>query len=359
MKSNDLKIGIVTFHRALNYGANLQAFALNSYVNQMGYDCEIIDLYPNNVGRPSKKFVRRLLGSAKRVLLSYKDKKFRRFNKFQKDNYKLSLSKYYGDDDMAEASLQYSVLISGSDQILNTTLTGNTKSYYLSFDNKAKKISYGSSFGRSELSETEFVLIDSELVKFSSLSVREKSGQDIIMQRIGVQSTLVLDPVFLLSKEKWEQKTAKRTLPPKYILLYAMEATELLKNAARAMSERLALPVYVIYGCAKRFEEFGITIEDCGPVEFLSYIRGASVVVTNSFHGTAFSIIFEKNFVCVAHSTRNARLENIMEIIGRQEKLLKQKTDEPEIVDGKEAAIVLAPHIQISKDYLESALEFQ
>ena len=322
-----MKIGIVTFHRAFNYGANLQAFALNSYVNQMGYDCEIIDLYPNNAGRPSSNAVRRLLSSAKLFLLCCKDKRTRRFTKFQKENYRLSLNKYYGDADMNASSPRYDVLISGSDQVLNTTLTGETKSYYLSFDNKAKKISYGSSFGRATLSE------------------------------IGITSTLVLDPVFLLSKEKWNEKSAKCVLPNKYILVYAMETTKLLESTVKVMSERLGLPVYIIYGCTKRYISCWTVVEDCGPSEFVSYIKGASVIITNSFHGTAFSIIFEKKFVCVAHSTRNARLDNIMEIIGQQNNLVKDETSFPEIIDGKEASVTITPYIKASKDYLMNALE--
>ena len=352
-----MKIGIVTFHRAFNYGANLQAFALNSYVNQMGYDCEIIDLYPNNAGRPSSNAVRRLLSSAKLFLLCCKDKRTRRFTKFQKENYRLSLNKYYGDADMNASSPRYDVLISGSDQVLNTTLTGETKSYYLSFDNKAKKISYGSSFGRATLSEMEYTLIESELIKFASLSVREKSGQNIIKERIGITSTLVLDPVFLLSKEKWNEKSAKCVLPNKYILVYAMETTKLLESTVKVMSERLGLPVYIIYGCTKRYISCWTVVEDCGPSEFVSYIKGASVIITNSFHGTAFSIIFEKKFVCVAHSTRNARLDNIMEIIGQQNNLVKDETSFPEIIDGKEASVTITPYIKASKDYLMNALE--
>lgn len=356
MKENDIKIGIVTFHRAQNYGANLQAFALNSYINQLGYDCEIIDLYPNNAGRPSNNIIRRLLSSVKSIILLCIDKRIRRFAKFQKENYKMSSEKYYGDIDMGEASQRYDVLISGSDQILNTTLTGDTKSYYLTFDDTAKKISYGSSFGRTSISGTECALIDSELVKFSSLSVREKCNQAIIEQRIGVGSTLVLDPVFLISKESWEKKATKCKLHSKYILVYAMETTELLNNTVKDICDRLMLPVYIIYGCSKRFVNSWTVVKNCGPSEFLSYIIGASVVITNSFHGTAFSIIFEKQFVCVSHSTRNSRLENIMELIGKQDKLIKKEDDIPEIIDGKEAAIAIYPYIESSKDYLKIAL---
>ena len=357
MKANNLKVGIVTFHRALNYGANLQAFALNSYINQLGYDCEIIDLYSNNAGRPSNNVIRRLLSSVKSIMILCIDKRIRRFTKFQKDNYKISLEKYYGDVDMEEASQLYDVLISGSDQILNTTLTGDTKSYYLTFDNTAKKISYGPSFGRTSISDTECSLIDSELVKFSSLSVLERSGQAIIEQRIGAGSTLVLDPVFLLSKENWEKKATKCKVNGKYILVYAMETTELLNNAVKYICDSLKLPVYIIYGCTKRFVNSWKVVENCGPSEFLSYIMGASIVITNSFHGTAFSIIFEKQFVCVSHSTRNSRLENIMELIGKQDKLLKKEDAIPEIIDGKEATIAIYPYIDSSKDYLMDALK--
>ncbi len=357
MGVNKVKIGILTFHRVKNLGANLQAFALNAYVNREIGDCEIIDFYPNNVGKPHANPVRRAMSSVKSLVRSCINKKEHKFSSFQRKNYKLSPKKYYGDKDIMSFPPKYDILISGSDQILNTTLTGTSKSFYLAFDNTAKKISYASSFGRTDISEDEYKLIEAELPKFSAISVREKSAGDIISKRIGIDCKTVLDPVFLLSKEEWSEKTVKANLPEKYIFVYAMEITEALQSAVGKAREQTGLPVYTVYGCVKQMGIDGTVIENSGPCDFITYIKNASLVITNSFHGTAFSIIFEKDFVCVAHSTRNARLENIMSLIGEGGKLISGEADiNGKTVDGSAAARKILPYIDESRQYLADNL---
>lgn len=357
-----MKIGMITFHNVMNLGANLQAYALNKYINTNIGQCEIIDFYPNNQ-TAHKNRLRRFLSKAKAVVFYRKYAKNRKYAKFQKKFYISSTKTYYGDSQIQLSPPKYDVLISGSDQILNTTLSGESTSYYLSFDNQGYKISYASSFGREKLSGFEYSLIDTELTKFKYLSVREKSAAEIIEARIGKRPPIVLDPVFLLTEEVWKQIGSEIDLPDKYIFVYAMEVTESIQKAIEKAKKKYDIPVLIVYGSTDNMTLDGKVILDCGPEDLISYIRNASIVVTNSFHGTAFSIIFGKKFLCIAHSMRNTRLDNMMELISQKERLIAFATEEYDIcdyiVDGYNAAMQLEKHIKESQEYLKLACNYQ
>lgn len=355
-----MKIGLLTFHRANNLGAVLQASALLKYVQDNIGHCELIDFYPNN--RIPVKYIgiKKVLRYCKRLVLypfsATSRNRELRFNNYRSKNYSLSDKQYLGDSGIANTHFDYDAIISGSDQILNTTLTGNSKAYYLDFFN-GKKISYASSFGRKDVSKEEIELIRNELPKFAALSVREQSGADIIKKEIGIEPQLVLDPVFLLSKDEWSKRCNEQLkLPKKYIFVYSMEVSPVLENAVSTIKEETGLPVIIVRGGGKPGRIEGKEDGTCGPEEFLRYMRDAELVITNSFHGTAFSLIFEKKFICVAHSTRNARLENIMSIINKDDSLLKCESSVPAIVNGKEVTSTINPYIYASREYLNNAL---
>ena len=351
---------MLTFHRANNLGAVLQTSALLKYIQDNFGHCEIIDFYPNNRIPVNYRGIKKILRYCKRLVLytftATNRKRELNFNNYREKYYSLSDRQYLGDSEIANAQFDYDIIISGSDQILNTTLTGNSKAYYLDFFN-GKKISYASSFGRRDVSIEEIKLIRTELPKFSALSVREQSGADIIRKEIGIDPQLVMDPVFLLSKDEWSRRcNEEMKLPKKYIFVYSMEVSPALENAVALIKKEVKLPVIVVRGGGKsRLIERN---EDgtCGPEEFLRYVRDAEVIITNSFHGTAFSLIFEKKFLCVAHSTRNARLENIMSIICKEDCLLKCDSSVPVLVNGKEVSSKIKSYIKVSKEYLKTVL---
>lgn len=352
---------MITFHRACNLGANLQAYALNKFINENIAPCEIIDFYPNNQTAHKNK-VRKILSEIKSMIPTIPNKKMRKFKNFQNKNYILSNKTYYGDDQLERSNLKYDILLSGSDQIFNTQLSDTSKSYYLNFDENSKKVSYASSFGREELSEDELSLIESELPKFSHLSFREQSGAELVKEKLGISASLVLDPVFLLNNKEWDCVAAKESIEGDFIFVYAMEESDELLETVKAAKEKYKLPVYVVYGGENKGFIDGVEISDCGPQEFLSYIKESTIIITNSFHGTAFSIIYGKNFLSVAHSTRNARLRNIMSLIKCEGKLVNYKdiSDIDEYtVDGTVAFGELISYIDNSKKYLYSACEKQ
>lgn len=352
-----MRIGILTFHRAYNLGAVLQAYALCTYLNDNVCSTEIVDYYPNNAIPVCDTFLRRTLRRVKQIAGGKKQKdRYQRFAKFDAfiNECRISKEVYYGDREIEANPPAYDLLISGSDQIFNTTLTDNSKAYYLNFTNKTPKISYASSFGRSVISETEETYTKQYLMDFRALSAREESAKHIIESLTNRFVESVLDPVFLLSRDKWEEITTAAKAE-KYIFVYAMENTPWLIKAIECVRTQYGLPVKIVLGGNFQLNIKGEIDTCCGPYEFLSYIKNAECVVTNSFHGMAFSIIFEKKFVCVAHSKRNTRLENLCMLIGEKKQVLESEQllqIDDYIIAGCDAYQKLDEQIRKSKRYL-------
>ena len=350
-----MRIGLLTFHNAYNIGAVLQASALLEYLNKKDYRCEIVDFYPNNIKKNSR--IKNLLITIKRTFLFFISRNIRinRYEKYKNKYYVRSKKQYYGDDEIFSSPPSYDILISGSDQIFNMTLTNNTLAYYLGFSDTVRKITYASSFGRVDISMQEKCALKNEIYKFYSISVREKSAGDIIKQETGFDSTLVLDPVFLLDKSIWESRcNEKMHLPNKYIFVYSMESSDALQTAVKVLEEECDLPIIFVRGGGSRIAVFGNEDKKCGPSEFLRYVRDAEFVVTNSFHGVAFSMIFRKKFLCIAHSTRNTRLENILELASESDKIIRESVDNirSKIIEGEKCIFYLDEYIKASKKYL-------
>ena len=344
-----MKIGMFTFHRANNLGAVLQASALQKYVQNNFGDCEIVDYYPNNNIPVTYKGVKKILRKCKRIaiypLTKKKRKREYRFDEYRKKYFKMTEQHFYGDNCIKDELKDFDILISGSDQILNTTLTGNSRAYYLDFF-EGKKISYASSFGRTNITQNEIDLIKSELPHYSAVSVREKSAGEIIKRISGIDSELVMDPVFLLKKEEWESRcNMDIILPERFIFVYSMENSENLERVVHLIKEEKNIPVIVVRGGGKAGRIAGKEDSTCGPAEFL---------VTNSFHGSAFSLIFEKKFLCIAHSKRNTRLINILQLINEEEKMISSNLSvyDDKIIEGNKYKNILERYINSSKDYL-------
>lgn len=353
------KIGMITFHRANNLGAALQAYALYTYLNDNICSTEIIDYYPNNAIPARNTLLRRAIRIAKKAVGGKEQKaRYQRFAKFDTfiNECRTSEKVYYGDKEIEANPPKYDLIISGSDQILNTTLTGNSRAYYLNFANTTSKISYASSFGRANVSETEIAYIKQYLKDFRTLSAREESAGRIIESLTNHRVELVADPVFLLSKEKWSS-ISEQAKADKYVFVYAMENTPWLVETIDWVRTQFCLPIKIVLGGSFQLNTDGEVDNCCGPREFLSYIKNAEYIVTNSFHGTAFSIIFEKKFICVAHSSKNTRLENLMKIIDSEDKQINSmhKYDTDCIIDGASSDMTrLRRLIRSSEEYLRS-----
>ena len=367
MRDNN-DIGIITFHCADNYGAMLQAFALKSFLCRNGRKAEII-LYepPFLTGRhwwipyiPDSSFLKCLrnarwgwechLQMRKDFFrLRYNMKKFRKIylnpNSQRKSFFACQLRK-----------LSYQYYIVGSDQIWNPEITfGLQRVYFGDFKNKLKKkvISYGASLGGDSLDEKYNEKISKLLCNLDAISVREETAIPYIKKFYMRSVIAVLDPVFLLKKEEWEniEKLPKRE---EYILVYVTEFNEKLVDYAKKLSDIKGIQVIELRTCiGKTSDEFMIEYT-AGPSEFLGYIHKAAYVVTNSFHGVAFSIIYQKKFIAFPHSSRNTRICNLLRKYGL-ENLQQNNPDQKMIdslIDWDDIKKRTEEHVKISAEYL-------
>jgi len=362
-----MKIGILTFHRAVNYGACLQAYALKRYLEKkdieayiIDYRCKFIeDLYTNPF---CKEFS---FKSKIRNILTWHVQKKRNaaFDEFITQylgcNERTSL---FSKDELSNIEKKFDGIIVGSDQVWSTLCTGNDTAYYLDFvtDNK-KKFSYAASFGVVSEDYYDNDQIKKLLSEFSALSVREKIGCEVLKKMVGREAIVCLDPTFLLGKNDWEE-LIHPVKESKYIFVYSLSMPEALVNYAEEMAKRKNLKV--IYFTLSNLFTLRKSKEVINgmPTDFVSYIANAEYVITNSFHGTAFAIIFNKELTVFKNANKNhdnSRLENIMSIAGIEDRLLKEgemtffdNRIDYEIVNGN-----LEFEVNKSKKYLEQIID--
>ncbi|NCC54405.1 MAG: polysaccharide pyruvyl transferase family protein [Erysipelotrichia bacterium] len=299
-----MKIGILTFCNGENFGASLQCYALKSVINELGYDVEVINFYKKaqygNRWLPSKAKVARIFYE-----IPYKNSLYIRKKKFEKFNSEMLLIDRNGrvnEESMSEYCKKYNIIIFGSDQIwnLDSRVYDKSKIYFGEFTFIGKKISYAASFGDDiKLAEQNSKYIFNNISKFTSVSVREKTGQKFL-NSIGINAVQSPDPTLLLDSHIWRGLIdVNRLIKQDYILYYSVNCRKYSWKVAQRLSEQTGLKVINIVPHPKIIASGFTNYYDVGPMQFLNLIFNSSYVVTNSFHGTVFSIIFKKPFLSV------------------------------------------------------------
>ncbi|EIH0731314.1 polysaccharide pyruvyl transferase family protein [Vibrio vulnificus] len=355
------KVGVITIHSVYNYGAMLQAFALSKYIESKGYISEVIDYRPYELCRNYDFYLKDLfvnprnaLGAIKQSIV--KRKQFTRFKSFLNAEISKSKKRYgsYG----SLKNHDYDILVTGSDQIWNPYITVEDESFLLTFDDKGtKKVAYSSSFGVSEIPDLWAEKVKSALKEFKQLGVREQSGKKIINGLLPDKNVdLVLDPVFLMPKNYW-CNLADDSLTPNepYLLVYSLEINDKIKSYAKALAKENKLKIVTIHPFKGDYEFADICVNTAGPKEFISLINNADFVVTNSFHGTAFSILLEKKFSCVLHSKTGTRMSGLLERLHMEPKALPLSSttfDIPYYEVTYQSQTALVKHIENSKNAL-------
>lgn len=314
------RIATLTFHRASNYGAMLQTMALEHTLNSfpdvqaevLDYRCEAVE----SGYRPWHLYQKNL----KQVLLmSYlffpRWIRNHKFAKFLKQNISLS-EKSYHKKNVSEAESNYDCFFTGSDQVWSPVCTNGDKTYFLDFvrDSK-KKVSYAASFGFDKMSEEYEEHFGNLLRQLSYVSIREKQNCSIIEKLDIENSDVHIDPVFLLKKAEWEA-IAKKPKLEDYILIYLLQPSPQMIAFGKELAEKTGKRLVTLN--PNGHGEKGIkNIMTAGPEEFLGWICYADYVLTNSFHGLAFSILFHKNFWLEYQGQAfkaNSRLKNLVEL---------------------------------------------
>lgn len=345
-----MKIKTITCHHVYNYGASLQAYALQHYLESLGHEVEIIDFNPwfhcdrynpfwipkNAIGRAAsiiKKFP--LLRYIWCPYKAYRGGMFKTwgrkaaFDAFEKEYYHLTSIKYFSSEELMQNPPMADAYIAGSDQIWNTfSNNGKEPGYYLDFGNdQTKRFSYAASLATNSIKDECKDFIKEKLAKFSFISVREKTGASLLAD-LGISNvSVVLDPVFLLDKSEWKQLSLTGNLyglsHESYVLVYDFLGNDdNMISFAKAYAKEKSLKIVSI----NDFSERGyadININNAGPLEFLSLIDNAACVIASSFHATAFSVIFQKEFYTFSLKGHHnsLRMSDFLSSLGLQDRM--------------------------------------
>jgi hypothetical protein len=365
-----MKISLITMHRVLNYGSVLQTYALSHILIKKGYDVEILDYIPqrlklwNAIILPLKKKNSLLKPFYFIYLVLVNVPKWRMYNSFLKSYVTLSPQKYNSINEVFKNLPVADVYMTGSDQVWNTTFDGFVDdSFFLAYAplNK-KKIAYAASFGREVLEPEELNIISPYLRSYNSISVREKSALSILKEIGNVNGVQVLDPTLLLDKEEWSKTFMQkdRLLKDKYLLVYFIRGNEnQLLTIAKAIAQKKGLKIYLLHNGLKVINGCDKTFRNQCPEEYISLFLNADYIVASSFHGTAFAINFNKQFVSVLPSNFKTRVESILSLTGLTDRMIFDDFNIDKAlakIDFNNVNLVLEAERIKSYDFLENSL---
>lgn len=333
-----MKIGILTFHRALNYGAVLQCFALYKTLSMKGFDVEVIDYRPESIEKYRMAFSQQAFKNIKGIisrlryifscllLVCSKRKTRKKFDAFLIDNMKYSKVV----KNATEIPSYYDVIFFGSDQIWNPELlNGFDPVYYGQFPKgKTKFITYAASIGRlGVITESSSRLFEEFIRKYDKISVRENALGKFLHEKYAINSETVCDPSLLLEKESYE-KIAKKTNEQNYLLIFEQFRNPDAYSLAKRIAKQIGASVITISAETNPLRYSPCKcISEVSPAEFLGYIKYAKCIITSSFHVTSFSIIMQKDFYTTMRANNNDRVETILGIAGLSERLIDAKGD--------------------------------
>ena len=336
------KVGILTlYYKTYNFGAQLQAYALQKYIEKQGYMCEII----------------RFKWSNEETIAGYENAKIDQA-KFAEFSYGIKHTKrVYTAADIDECVDDFDIFVVGSDQIWgieNDMPLINLPIMCLNFLPKNKVgITYAASFGGMRASSRNDEIIKNEIKNFRYVSVRERSASRYIQEIRGIAPEVVLDPVFLLDEGEWRSvaNESDESCEP-YLLFYTAGADPRQEEILLNLSEQLNVKV----------RRLGyIDGELIGPKEFITWIKNAKYILTDSFHATVFSIIFHKNFVVLPVDnkqkdiSKNSRLIDLLETFGMKERYISDIADAQNAVKNAEKLFAQA----VDYDHVEKTLEVE
>lgn len=369
-----MKIGVVTTQYASNYGALLQTYALQQYLNHdCGSEAEVLNYFPKHYMNywkliPTARNIKGMVANGIYCLQPWriykKSKRFKAYKEFLSNRVKCSKA-YFSKEDIEKDECPYDMLFCGSDQIWNVSRHDLIDPvWFLAFDGnwgKIKKVAYAPSVA-DFIPQKHKNTLRKYLNKFSAVSVRENDDVVQLEELFDGKIYHVCDPVFLLSPEAWRSIIVKPKLNQPYILCYFLnpsrEAAEIVSHIKSVTGRRI---VQIDINNLNKIK-CDKDIIDATPEEFLGLIDNAEYVITNSFHCTAFSVLFEKNILVVRKKTANARMESLLEKIGLEDRVVSlkevKKMDEIDLeVDYSLCRPKLYEFIEYSKNYLAKVIE--
>lgn len=333
------KCGIVTFHSAHNYGSVLQSYAMVMTMRRLGLDAELIDfrhphttdMYEWRMWTPYKDWKWNLKDIVLRGILRIGKKREIVFRNFIDS--KLPKSARISDRKQINPD-KYDVLVCGSDQIWNPVSTGeNDPVYFLDFGNTKCKFSYAASAGSSKFPEAQHEEMMHYLRNLKAIGVREQFLKDYLKSEFGLDSVVNPDPTLLLNADEWQKIEEEYSgLPQKYLLVYTLAKVDKTLAFAHQVAEKIGLPVVQICntrgikGESKNNVDYNLM--DASPEQFLWLFHHSTFIVTNTFHGNMFSVIFRKDFVHYDVNGNDSRISTLHDAIGLRNSRMINRIDD-------------------------------
>ena len=359
-----MKIGILTFHCAHNYGAVIQCYGLQQYLKSLGHDVYVIDYRPSYLD--GYKLPQLSITNIKNISTYIKELTKHIFiGKVQKKRYhafedfitqKFRLLSYTTHQDYSD----FDAIVVGSDQIWNPLITGGCfDDEFFGFNAKCKVISYAASSRFASLSDEQKAYLKSRLDKIDCISVRESSLRQLLQPLTDNPIAHVIDPSFLPDVVEYENLCTSIKEKKDFVLVYELQRNKETLLRAHEVAKRLGCEVIELVGIVspkylgKKFRM------EVGPCEFLSYIKNARCIVTTSFHGLALSLKFQKNFYSLRQGhDADLRTESLLSKIGLLSRFvpLKQPLTTFEEVDYSKITHSLNKELESSKAFIAEAL---
>lgn len=326
-----MKAAVVTLHNVCNYGTQLQAYATQEKLKQYFSDVVFIDYRRNDTYGVGllRTFTRGnplIIPIILPTLIYWKYL----FGKFQKKNLKLSESVYLNESDFINFKDNADIYFSGSDQVWNSEWNkGIIPAYYLSFVPEHKpKYAYASSFGKLELAPNEINESKKFIERYKKISVREESGVTILKQQYGFQKAVrILDPTLSMTPDYWRKVETPNKIKGDYILIYCLKRNIKLDKYAKELSRRTG---FKLYRFCTRFDQvfkIGKSIVIPEIFDFVTLIDHAKIVLTDSFHATAFSMNLGTEPICVYPESFSCRLSDFLELVDSKQRHIKSYDD--------------------------------
>ena len=329
-----MKIGQLTFHASHNYGSVLQAYAMAKLLHNLGHKSEFINLRPLSqkeayrIIKPTDKCIRRLF---KHLIYPALKKRWYHYERFITQVLPITQYEYASTQELCQSTFDYEAYVVGGDQIWNPSCQDFESAYYLQFlpeGNNAKKISYSPSLGKTEFDAETQKKMTQWIKCFDAISVREKRGAELIQSLTDKKVNLVCDPVVLLDKNEWEKLAVQHKYKKPYILVYFLENNHGSRSIIEYLRKTTGYEVVIFNEFIRDFIKPYHKAYSASPEEFVGLFMNASLIYTNSFHGTAFATIFERPFITAiapdqinAKNNNDSRKIDYLKIVGLEDRL--------------------------------------
>ena len=340
-------IGIITIHKINNYGSVLQAYALQRICMSLGYKVEIIDYDFPNIAHANNPYAENDINNVpnepkgiKALFATALLRQHKGILKFVKKYLNLSTENYPSPDSLLRNAPAYDIYMTGSDQLWSPRHCNGDTIFMLSFaPDEAPKISYAASFGTNEIPSDLIPAFKNYLSRYKAISVRERSGIELVKQLTGKDSSLVLDPTLLIRNNQWNEIALKqRIIKPKYILCYflnySFNAFPYVDDLAKSIQRQTG---YQIVRVARPPHNYSIKHTSyrigASPEKFLALIRDAEIVLTTSFHGTAFAVNYGRPLFSIINNLadKDSRQSSLMYSLGLSQQILELGQPFPEV----------------------------